>query len=321
MSNIPLVSVIVPVYNGAHTIRATLDSVFEQSYENFELIVIDDGSTDETLAVVGSFKDSRLKVFSHANAGVAASRNRGVSHAVGSYISFLDADDLWTPDKLEAQIQALETSEKAAVAYSWTDYIDESGRFVAYDQRVTFSGDVYGELLLRDFLESASNVTIRRQAFLDVQGFDQNLSGAADWDLFLRLAEQHHYAAVPRLGVLYRIGGSSMSANLEMQERECLAVLDQAFERAPAHLKGLKNQSYAQLYQYLSFKVVQGQLSRAKGVSALRYLRRSLNYYPDLAKQQPRFTSIIILKSMAALLLPSTSQQLIDRLRSRTVAM
>ncbi len=310
----PSVSIIVPVYNGASTIRETLNSVLQQSVEDLELIVVDDGSTDNTLEVAASFDDPRLSVFSYPNAGVSTTRNRGVTHASADYVSFLDADDLWTPDKLARQLDALESSQKAAVAYSWTDYIDQTGQFIAHDQQVTFSGDVYGELLRRDFLESASNATIRRQAFLAVGGFDSSLSGAADWDFFLRLAKCYDFVAVPSLGVLYRISNSSMSANLSMQEQECIEVIERAYEQAPENLQFLKPQSLGRIYQYLSFKSMQGPLSRAKGLTALQYFQRSLTHSPMIAVQCFRLTLILVIKISAAILLPQ-SQQVFDQLR------
>lgn len=304
----PLTSIIIPVYNGAHTICATLESVFRQTTEAFEVIVVDDGSTDETLEIVSRIDDPRLTVVSYENAGVAITRNRGVEHASGEYISFIDADDLWTPDKLTRQLAALEDTPEAAVAYSWTDYIDHAGNFIAHDQQVVFSGDVQSELLVRDFLESASNATIRRQAFWEIGGFDSSLSGAADWDFFLRLAQRYPFVAVPHVGVLYRLSSGSMSSNLSMQEQECLAVLEQAYKAAPAHLRSLQPRSLGQLYQYLSFKALQGPLSRANGVLALRYFRRSLAYSPKTAIQNFRLNSILGLKILAALCLPLQSQ-------------
>ncbi|HBL15031.1 MAG TPA: glycosyl transferase family A, partial [Cyanobacteria bacterium UBA11162] len=108
------------------TIKETIESILNQTFVDFELIVINDGSTDSTVDIVTSIQDSRLQVFSYPNAGLAASRNRGIDRATGKYISFIDADDLWTPDKLERQLKALEENPQAAVAYSWTDCIDES---------------------------------------------------------------------------------------------------------------------------------------------------------------------------------------------------
>src|SRR3712207_3352824 len=113
----PLISVIIPVYNGEKTIQETIESVLNQTFPSFELIVINDGSHDSTLDIVSSIKDPRIKVFSYPNAGLSASRNRGISVACGEYVSFIDADDLWTPDKLEAQYKALQANPQAAVAY------------------------------------------------------------------------------------------------------------------------------------------------------------------------------------------------------------
>ncbi|MCF3623160.1 glycosyltransferase family 2 protein, partial [Planktothrix agardhii] len=117
----PKISVIIPVYNGEKTIQKTIESVLQQTWQDFELIVINDGSQDATLEILSSIQDPRLRILSYSNAGLASSRNRGITEATGEYISFLDADDLWTPDKLEAQFQALEEHPEAAVAYSWTD--------------------------------------------------------------------------------------------------------------------------------------------------------------------------------------------------------
>ena len=106
----PLISVIIPVYNGETTIQATIDSVLQQTFPDFELIVINDASTDETLAKVGQYTDTRLRFFTCSHQGASASRNQGLNYSIGEYIAFLDADDLWTPDKLEAQFRALRSS-------------------------------------------------------------------------------------------------------------------------------------------------------------------------------------------------------------------
>ncbi len=100
----PKISVIIPVYNAEETIKETLESVLSQTFSQFEIIVINDGSQDKTLEIVSRILDPRLKVLSYPNAGVSVSRNRGISQAAGEYVSFLDADDLWTPDKLETQL-------------------------------------------------------------------------------------------------------------------------------------------------------------------------------------------------------------------------
>ncbi|MEO1403422.1 MAG: glycosyltransferase family A protein, partial [Cyanobacteria bacterium J06635_1] len=106
----PSISVVIPAYNSERTIGDTVQSVLAQTFTDFEIIVINDGSQDGTLACLGAIADSRLHVFSYDNAGVAISRNRGIEKAKGEYVAFLDADDLWVPEKLTEQYQALQES-------------------------------------------------------------------------------------------------------------------------------------------------------------------------------------------------------------------
>ena len=126
----PLVSVLVPAHNAATTILETLNSVLCQSFGNFELFVIDDGSTDATREIVAGITDSRVRCFSFDRAGPSAARNRGIERASGEFIAFLDADNLWLAGKLAAQSEALRHNSDAALVYSWSDSIDESGAFL-----------------------------------------------------------------------------------------------------------------------------------------------------------------------------------------------
>ena len=302
----PLVSVIIPAYNAEKTIHETIESVLNQTFTDFELIIVNDGSTDNTLEVISQIDDSRLKVFSYPNAGVSASRNRGVSHAVGKYISFIDADDLWTSNKLKAQLEAIQKEPQAAVAYSWTDFIDQEGKFIDRDERVTYSGDVYPQMLVRDFLSSASNVMIRRRAFIESGRFDESLAGAADWDLFLRLAARYHFVMVPQVGIFYRIADrNSMSSDLQKQEEDCLKVIERAFTQAPESLQHLKQKSLASLYEYLSFKAIEGSFTRDNGLLATRYYWRALKCDRSILKWHIGVNLRVYLKIIATLILPS----------------
>ncbi len=306
-----LISVIIPVYNGEKTIRETIESVLSQTFRDFELIILNDGSQDSTLEVVSSIQDSRLKVFSHPNAGLAASRNRGTFHAVGEYISFIDADDLWTPDKLETQLKALQDNPEAAVAYSWTNYIDESGQFLRRGGYLTANGDVYAKLLVVDFLENGSNPLIRRQALIQVGGFDESLPAAEDWDILLRLAAQYSFVAVPYPQILYRVSANSMSAHVVRQETACLKVLERAFNQAPESLQYLKKYSMANLYRYLSFKVLDAYPDRKRGLIAARFLWQLIKN--DLASLRQYSTWQVLFRvAVWVLLPPHKAQRLID---------
>ena len=308
-NNAQIISVIIPVYNGEKTIRETIESVLNQTLSKFELIVINDGSQDSTLDIVTSIQDPRLKVFSYSNAGVSASRNNGLSHARSEFISFLDADDLWTPDKLEAQLKALSENPQAAVAYSWTDHIDEFGQVLSPASHVTLNGDIYANLLTGNFLANGSNVLIRRQALIEVGGFDQSLAFGEDWDMWLRLAARYHFVAVPFPQILYRISTDSASCNLSMMEAGCLQVIERAYTQAPDSLQHLKKQSFAFLYKFLLFKAFQGSPGRQKGLKAANVLWRYIRNDPS-RHRLVRLKLTLLSKVVATILLPSHQAQI-----------
>jgi len=267
-TNAPQISVIIPVYNGEKTLLETIESVLNQTCSNFELIVVNDGSQDATLDILTSIQDHRLKIFSYTNAGVATSRNRGFSHAAGEFIAFLDADDLWTPDKLEAQLKALQANPQAAVAYSWTDHIDEFGQFLTPGPHITLTGDIYPRLLLGNFLSNGSNVLIRAQALLEVGGFEQSLAPAEDWDMWLRLAARYHFEVVPSAQILYRVSTNSASGNISRMEAASLRVIERAYSQAPTSLQHLKKQTLVFFYNYLISKALEGSPEHHKGLKA-----------------------------------------------------
>lgn len=290
------ISVIIPVYNGEKTIRETIHSVLNQSFTSLEIIAINDGSNDSTLEIIKSIDDSRLQVFSYPNAGLAASRNRGISHATGKFISFIDADDLWTSDKLESQLKALQEHPNAAVAYSWTDYIDTEGKFLKSGRQITACGDVYKQLVLGNFLENGSNPLIRSEALLVVGKFDETLRAAEDWDMWLRLAACYEFVAVPKAQILYRVSVGSMSSNLKTQEAESLKVIERAFSHSKAEsLQHLKKYSFARLYKYLTFKALEAPPKARKSWIAAQFLWNCIKYDRSILKQT-KIISIAVFK-------------------------
>ncbi|MDY6784733.1 MAG: glycosyltransferase [Cyanobacteriota bacterium] len=305
-------SVVIPIYNGEKTIQETINSVLQQSFEDFEIIAINDGSQDTTLEILENISDPRLQVFSYANAGLAESRNRGIARAKGEFVAFLDADDLWTADKLDSQIQALQNASEAAVAYSFTDYIDETGKIVKKGNYKAVNGNVLEELLVDNFIESGSNPLIRKQALEKVGGFDSSINTAADWDMWLRLAEHFHFVAIPAVQVLYRISDNSMSANIRNQEVQCREVINRVFFRVTPSLQPLKQKSLSNLYRYLSYKAVEGSPSRAKGIAAARCFGNYLRYNPALLGQSKMVLGMVWRIFFMILLPPQQAKILLD---------
>ena len=299
-----LISVIIPAYNSEKTIKETIQSVLNQTFTNFELIIINDGSQDSTLDVIAEIQDSRIKVFSYPNAGGNVSRNRGLHQAVAEFVSFLDADDLWTPDKLQSQLKALEENVTAKVAYSWTNYINANSEIVLSGTHLTANGDVYENLLVTNFLENGSNPLICREALIELGGFYESLGAAQDWDMWLRLACKFDFICVPSAQILYRISANSVSSNLVRQEKACLRVLERAYKERPLALKHTWNLSLTNLYKYLTCKALQKPFNRQKGLTAAKFL---WNYIlnDSLRFKRITFTLKLSLKIIIILLMPA----------------
>ncbi|MFN6566348.1 glycosyltransferase [Dendronalium sp. ChiSLP03b] len=298
----PIITVIIPVFNGEKTIKETINSILQQTFTQFELIVINADSTDSTLNIIYQIKDSRIKVFSYPKANVAVNRNRGFHHSYGEFITFIDADDIWTSNKLEAQYKALVEYPEAAVAYSWTNCIDETGKFLRKCSYVQWTGDVYHKLLLDDFIGSGSNVMIRRNAFIAVGGFNESLSNAQDTDLWLRLAASYHFVSIPESQILYRVSAQSMSSDILGLEKSNLQVIAQAFNHKKAEtLQHLKKYSIANLYKYLSYKVLDVPPGQQKTLQAVRVIATAIKSDPSLALKPIAFKAFLKLILMTLL--------------------
>ncbi|MDY7020839.1 MAG: glycosyltransferase [Cyanobacteriota bacterium] len=304
------ISVIIPAYNAENTIEETIQSVLNQTFKDFEIIVINDGSQDKTLEKLASIQDNRIQVYSYQNSGQSISRNRGFQQSKGEFIAFLDADDLWTPDKLEAQLTAIKENSNAAIAYSWTNYIDENSNIIRKGSQLNITGNVYPNLLIANFLENGSNPLIQRKALMEVGEFDKDLTPAEDWDLYLRLAARYPFIVVPKAQILYRVYSNSMSSNTLKMEKSTLEVINRAFQQAPQSLQYLKKQSLANVYKYLTFKALEQQSSQQTDVT--RFFKNAIQYDPSLLTKR---VTLKILSQIAAknLLSPAQTEKLSQR--------
>ena len=284
----PQISVVIPVYNGEKTIEESIASVLAQTFTDFELIIINDGSQDNTPKIVQQIiqetADLRIKLYSYTNGGLATSRNRGIAKAQGEYISFLDADDLWTKEKLASQYHALQTHPQAVVAYSGTNWIDEFGNVIKHASPPSFSGNIYNVLLLFNLVGSGSNIITKREALLKVGNFDESLKASEDWDLLIRLSAKYEFIGVDSPQILYRQSPSSMSSRLNYQEQETIKVIRKAFRQAPPQLQYLKKISLANTYIYLTYKCIGGLPSFWQGLRGLQLFIKLLINYPTILK-------------------------------------
>lgn len=296
-----MLSILMSVYNGERFLRETLDSALQQTFRDFELLVIDDGSTDSTPEILSSCRDPRVKFFACPHRGVAPALNRGLELASGEFVAFLDADDLWAPEKLEAQLEALQKHPRAGAAYSWFDLLDENGNRSASKLRPPHSGNVFPELILRNFVGCGSNLLARRPA-LEVAGrFDESLTHSMDWDLALRLAERFELALVPTAHVLYRRHLQSFSADPGPMEEPTLRILERACDRLPASMQGLRGKARSNVYRYLTHQRLRSLNSRRQSLQAVRFMGHALR--GDPACWDPLLISKMLLRIALVLVL------------------
>ena len=238
------------------------------------MIVVDDGSTDGSRAVVESYGD-RIKAVFQQNAGVSAARNNGVTHSSGELIAFLDADDIWMPDKIASQVERFSRDVSLGLVHVGVAEIDAEGRVTG--ERVDgLEGDVADELLLLErgvILGGGSGIMLPRTVFDEVGGFDEDLSTSADWDLFVRICRKHPAAFVPDVLLKYRVHHSNMHGNLAAMEHDMLRGFQKAFSSEKSDIKG---RSYGNLH-----KVLAGSNYRAGNYGAfLRHALKSVSYQP-----------------------------------------
>ena len=218
----PLVSIVIPVFNAERFLAKTLSSVLQQTYENLEIIIVDDGSTDTSgkIAAESAISDPRIRVITQTNAGVASARNTGLHQSSGEYVAFLDADDIWHPTKIARQMDVLRTSTNLTglgSVYSLHRYIDAHDRVIASGRYWSRGGDLVTHLTtLRT--GSGSAILTRRDLALAVGGYDTNYkvlnaSGAEDLDFELKLAARFPMFVVSEYLIGYRSCPGSMSSD------------------------------------------------------------------------------------------------------------
>jgi glycosyltransferase involved in cell wall biosynthesis len=211
----PLVCVIIPAFNAEATLGDTLRSAAAQTYPNFEIIIIDDGSTDGTAQIASDFcaSEQRARLLQTTNRGVAAARNAGIEAAGGEYLAFLDADDLWHPRKLEMQVEAALADPEIGFVYTFYQNIDGSGRGLQTPPQMLVNGHAFWRHLYFNFVGCGSSILVRKESLLDIGRFDESLHGSEDYLLQLRLAARYAIACVPEVLVYYRQGPSTASAD------------------------------------------------------------------------------------------------------------
>jgi glycosyltransferase involved in cell wall biosynthesis/peptidoglycan/xylan/chitin deacetylase (PgdA/CDA1 family) len=242
----PLVTAIVPAFNAEKTIDATLKSVRAQTYRHLEILVVDDGSTDRTAALVDAHArdDARVRLIRQPNAGVASARNRGIVESRADFIAPIDSDDLWMPTKIEKQMaMMLSRGRRCGLVYTWQITIDEHGRVVSPRPKWEVEGYVLPRILYGNLVGGGSPALMRKQAVIEAGGYDaslheQHAQGCEDFKLYLQIAERYDFAVIREYLTGYRELPDAMSMDLLQMVRSDELVGAYA-ERAHPHFTRL----------------------------------------------------------------------------------
>jgi glycosyltransferase involved in cell wall biosynthesis len=240
----PLVSVVIPCYNSNRYLAETIGSVLAQTYPQIEIIVVDDGSTDETARIARSYP---VHYIYQPNRGVSAARNTGILHCQGEYVLFLDHDDRLLPGAVETGVRLLEEHPECALAVGEHRYIGADGRAIGYSNKHAAGRDHYLMLLKHNFIETPCAALHRRSGLALTGGFDESLQGAEDLEFYLRTARQSTWVAHEAPVAEYRLHDSSISRDAERMLEVSYRVLEMELpylqgdpKKLRAHRRGVK---------------------------------------------------------------------------------
>ena len=245
----PRVSVIIPAYNAMGTIAASVESVLKQDLSDLEIIVVDDGSTDDTFGRVSAIDDPRVRVLRQRNGGVAKARNTGIRAASGRYVAFLDADDLWRPCKLQRQIEAMKR-EAARASQTAVWFVDEGLRPLFRGHCPDFKDPLLEVLLFRHLPGFSSTFIAERSLLQEIGLFDEGLAILEDWEMAIRVARYGPLVNLDEALTLYRIHPDNRSRDLNLHLEPGFVVLDRLFAdpQLPSRIRDRKSRIYAGLF-------------------------------------------------------------------------
>jgi glycosyltransferase involved in cell wall biosynthesis len=307
------VSVIIPVYGIEKYVAATVQSVLAQTYDNFELLIIDDASPDRSIEICQQFTDCRIKIIHQKNRGLAGARNTGIRHAQGEYLAFLDGDDLWLPEKLEKHIAHLEKSPKVGISFSRSAFIDEAGKPLGIYQMPKLK-DISPQLILcRNPIGNGSAAVVRREVFEDIKYqenlygltenfyFDEKFRQSEDVEFWLRVAIQTHWLieGIPEALTLYRVNSGGLSANLSKQLEGLEKIIQKTRSYAPDAI-ACENLARAYYLRYAARRAV----SLKAPKMAVSLINQALVTHLGILLQEPRRTLLTIAAAYSLCFLP-----------------
>lgn len=313
----PTFTVVIPLYNTERYIAETLDSVLAQTFCDFEVVVVDDASTDRGPDIVESYValDHRVRMVTQENRGLAGARNTGVREARGCYIAFLDADDLWLPEKLELHLAHLEAAPEVGLSFAPSLFIDEWGERLGLAQKPQLHDIDAEHLFCRNPVGNGSAPVMRREALDDlafeieaaegarVCWFDESFRQSEDIECWTRLAATTRWRldGIARPLTLYRVNNTGLSANIDKQLATWRRFRDKIALISPQLVARAGTRSESYQFRYLARRAAMS----GQGLMALRLSLRSIAIHPRILLEDPRRTLVTVAFSAAACLVPA----------------
>lgn len=254
MNTMPFISVIIPAYKAAKYIEETVRSVLNQTYSHFELIIVDDGSPDDQYRIIERLckEDSRIRYVKQENGGVSSARNHGFQLSTGSFIAFLDSDDVWLPDNLNKKLKKFTEDNELGLVHSDLEIIDEDSNLTG-ETKSGKAGYILDDLLAWNgtCIPTPSSILVKRNVVEKVGGFDLELSNAADQEFFFRVAKHFKIGRVEHITWRYRVHDNNMHSNIVVMERDALLSYKRAEENNLFKSRKFRNLCFSNMYMIM----------------------------------------------------------------------
>lgn len=290
-----LISVIIPAYNIDKYLAETLDSVLAQIYPHFEVVIVNDGSTDRTLEIAQAYvaKDDRIRVVSQANQGISAARNHGIRVTTGELFAFLDGDDRWHPNKLNAHVNHFHEVKNLGMSFAKVAFITSDGSYTKQCSNSKLKNLNPEDFYIENIVVTPSNVVVRRSLMDSVGYFDLQLNGSEDQELFFRLAWSGAIVeGLDQVLTEYRIVENSVSADLCHMEEDWQRLNRCIETYAPSLVEHYYDRAYSYFLRYLARRGIR---TRAKPQQVRAFIWRAIRQDRSLLFMEPRRTLATLL--------------------------
>lgn len=287
------VSVVIPAYNAAHVLPEAIDSVLAQTFTDWELWIVDDGSTDHTQEAVKAYDDDRIKLITQSNGGVSSARNCGGMRSQGELIAFLDADDRWLPDKLSVHIEFMDTHPEVQVSFARVEFLTVDGVPTNKLTNCPLTNLSAADFLYLNPTVTTSNVVIRRELFEKLGGFDQTINYSEDIELLFRGMQNDGVIieGIDQVLVRYRVHNTGLSSTLYRMEEGWHKLIEKARILNPELVNQHYSSAYASYLQYLARQTLRLKSPAQIGVD---FVNRAFKSDRTFIFKQPKFLLISI---------------------------